>query len=72
MGWGWDGVGRVRWGVLADLVGLVGWEVLVGLVDLAIVVGLVDLLGFEARGLGFVVLGVKVGRGRARVVGGRS
>jgi len=47
-------------------------------VGLADVVGLEDPVGlansgaFEARGLGLMTVEVKVGRGRARDVGGRS
>jgi len=47
-------------------------------VGLADVVGLEDPVGlansgaFEARGLGLMTFEVKVGRGRARDVGGRS
>jgi len=45
-----------------------GLEGLVGLEE----GGLEDLVGLEARGLGLRAFGVKVGRERAKDVGGRS
>ena len=53
----------------AGLEGLVGLADVVGLED---PVGLANSGAFEARGLGLMTFEVKVGRGRARDVGGRS
>lgn len=52
--------------------GLEGLVSLAGLVGLADLVGPADLGGLEAKDAGLMAFGVKVGRGRARDVGGRS